>query len=217
MDFSQIHNWIMERAPMIAKLYQNKYVAMLYDRFASLPPKQQRQVLSGTALGILVVVSLLLGTSYWTLWTTNGRSRKNAEMISMLMRYQKQRREKGAQIQELERNKELAPNGQLRQYLINTARTASISPRMIQIDEQDDNVGSAPDSKSASEIKVKRAATKIQRINLNQLNSFLQAVEFGQYGLAISSIRIMNDDKLRGYVNVELGIIAYLFQVDEVS
>lgn len=217
MDFSRVHNWIMERAPMLANVYQNKYVAMLYDRFASLPPKQQRQVLSGTMLGILLVVSLMLGTSYWTLWNMSSLSKKNSEMISMLMRYQKQRREKSAQIQELEKNKELAPPGQLRQYLINTARTASISPRMIQVDEQDDNVGTAPDLKAASEIKVKRAATKLQRINLSQLNSFIQAVEFGQYGLTVSSIRIMNDDKLRGYMNVELGIIAYLFEVDEVS
>ncbi|MBI1861029.1 MAG: hypothetical protein HYR96_08940 [Deltaproteobacteria bacterium] len=217
MELSKVHSWIMERAPMLANVYQNKYVQMLYDRFASLPPTQQKQVISGTGIGILVLATLTLGSSYWSLWSTTSRSHKNAEMISMLMKYQKQRREKAGQIQELERNKELAAPGQLKQYIVNSGRTASISPRMIQVDEQDDNVGSSPDPKSSSEIKVKRAATKIQRINLNQLTSLLQALEFGQYGLTISSIRIMNDDKLRGYMNVELGIIAYLFQVDEVG
>ncbi len=217
MELSRIHGWIMERAPMLANVYQNKYIAMLYDRFASLTPDKQKKTLAGVAIGFLVLSSLILGSSYWNLWTTTARSRKNNEMISMLMKYQKQRRERAEQIQELERNRELSADGQLKQYLINTARTASISPRMIQVDEQNDNVGSTPDATSPSEIVVKRAATKIQRINLNQLTSFLQAVEFGQYGLTISSIRIMNDDKLRGYMNVEIGILAYLFQMDEVS
>src|SRR3989338_10523776 len=107
MDYLHFHNWIMERAPMLAKLYQNKYIAMLYDRFASLPPKQQRQVLLTTGLGVVVAISATLGSSYWSLWSTNTHIKNNTEMISTLFRYQKQRRERGAQIQELERNKEL--------------------------------------------------------------------------------------------------------------
>ena len=217
MDYLHFHNWIMERAPMLAKLYQNKYIAMLYDRFASLPPKQQRQVLLTTGLVVVVAISATLGSSYWSLWSTNTHIKNNTEMISTLFRYQKQRRERGAQIQELERNKELAGAGQLKQYLINTARSVSISPRMIQVDEQDDNIGSSNDSKNTSEIKVKRAIARLQRLNLTQLTSFLQAVELGRYGLTISSIRILNDDKLRGYMNVEMGVIAYVFQVDEVT
>lgn len=217
MDFGKVHSWIMERAPMLASAYQNKYVAMLYDRFASLPPEKQRRALAGLGIGILALLTLVLGSSFWTLWSTNAKSRKNGEMTSILMRYQKERRERADEIQELERNRELSADGQLKQFLINIARTSSISPRMIQVEEQNDNIGATPDTKASAEIVVKRASTKLQRVNLNQLTSFLQAVEFGQYGLTVTSIRIANDDKLRGYMNVEIGILAYLFQAEEVG
>lgn len=202
---------------MLANIYQNKYVAMLYDRFASLPQSKQKQYLMGLGTSVLLLATLILGSSFWTLWSTQSRSGKNAEMVSVLMKYQKQRREKADQIQELERNKELSANGQLKQYIVNVARNASISQRMVQIDEQADNIGSNPDPKASSEIVVKRAATKLQNVNLTQLTNFLQGIEFGQYGLTISSIRIINDEKLRGYMNVEIGILAYLFQIDEVG
>jgi hypothetical protein len=217
MDLSAAHAWIMERAPIVAKVYQNKYVAMLYDRFASLPPKKQRQVLLGIGATILALATITLGSSYWTYWSTNRRARQNSEMIAMLQRHQKQRRDRSAQIQELERNKQLSSAGQLKQHLLSLARTASISPRMVQIEEQADNVGSPDNPKSVSEIKVKRATAKLQRVNLTQVKSFLQAVEFGQYGLTVSSLRMMNDDKIRGYLNVEIGVLAYLFEVEEVG
>jgi hypothetical protein len=43
----------------------------------------------------------------------------------------------------------------------------------------------------------------------------MKNVEFGPYSVIISSLQMANDDKLRGYMNVELGVAAYLFKGDE--
>ena len=61
-------------------------------------------------------------------------------------------------------------------------------------------------------LKAKEAKVTLQKINLNQLRNFLENIEFGTYNLSVSSINIKNDDQLRGYMNVELGVVAYLFQ-----
>jgi hypothetical protein len=58
---------------------------------------------------------------------------------------------------------------------------------------------------------MRRATVKLQRVNLSQLKNYLHGVEFGSYSLAVSSIKIKNDEKIRGYMDVELGIVAYLF------
>jgi hypothetical protein len=54
----------------------------------------------------------------------------------------------------------------------------------------------------------------MQRVNLSQLKNFLNNVEFGPYNLSVSSIKITNDSKIRGYMNVDLGVVAYLFQAE---
>lgn len=42
-DSSKIKTWISEKAPSLAILYKNKYVGMVYDRFASLPQKNKNR------------------------------------------------------------------------------------------------------------------------------------------------------------------------------
>ena len=31
--------WVRENVPMLSQVWENKYVGMAYDRFASLPPR----------------------------------------------------------------------------------------------------------------------------------------------------------------------------------
>jgi hypothetical protein len=214
-SFSKFKEWVNEHIPMLAVVYENKYVGMAYDRFASLPPKQQRQVMLGVVLGFVAIVTGFILSSYWSLWSYSSRVDKSGEMINMLQQYQKQRRAKSGQIQNLGRNSELAPPGAFKQILVGQAKAASISPRMIQVEEHDDSGGGEDDPKAGHDVKLKQATVKLQRVNLNQLQIFLQSVEFGGYNLSISSLKITNDDKIRGYMNVDMGVVAYLFQTEE--
>jgi|GEM_PF-1445827 len=212
---AKIKEWINENAPILTNVYQNKYVGMAYDRFASLPPTQQRQVVTGFFIGIIALIMLVLGSSYFSLWASSRKAKKSYVMVDQLLQYQKNRRGQSPQIQHLERNNQLAPMGAFKQYLSDQGRNANISPRVLQIEEKEAPAEREEDAKGAQEVRVKQAMVKIQRINLNQLKAFLQNIEFGQYNLGVSSLKITNDDKVRGYMNVEVAIVAYLFQTDE--
>jgi hypothetical protein len=214
-SISKFKEWVNEHVPFLAVVYENKYVGMAYDRFASLPPKQQRQVMLGVSLGIVAIIVGFILSSYLSLWSYSGRSDKSYQMITMLQQYQKQRRSKSAQISNLGRNSQLATPGAFKQLLIDQAKSASISPRMIQVEEREDTGDREDDPKNGHDVKLKQASVKIQRINLEQLKNFMQAVEFGGYNLSVSSLKITNDDKIRGYMNVDLALVAYLFQTEE--
>ena len=206
--------WINENAPMLAYLYQNKYVGMAYDRFASLPPKQQKQVVLGGFSAVVGIVVLFLFLSYISFWSAASTAKESYAMVTLLQQFQKNQRDKAGQIQHLERNAQLAQPGQFKEHLIVQGRAATISPRMIQVDEKSDG-GEGEEGKGAREVKLKQATVTLERVNLMQLKNFLQNVEFGPYNLSVSSIKITNDDKIRGYMKVELGIVAYLFQTEE--
>ena len=208
--------WINENAPMLAKVYENKYVGMAYDRFGSLPPKQQKQVLLGGVFGFIGVVCLFLFSMYVSLWSTSNKSQQAYSMVNMLLQFQKTRRVQEAQVQVLERNNVLSGENALKDYIMKTAQNANISPRMIRADEKRD-AGDAEDPKAPQEVKMKQASVKLERVNLNQLRLFLQNLEFGNYNLSVSSVKVTNDDKIRGYMNVELGVVAYLFPSEEAS
>lgn len=213
---TKFKEWVNEHVPMLAVIYENKYVGMAYDRFASLPPKQQKQVILSVFGTLIAFVFLFLFSAYLTLWSFSGKVSKSNTMVNMLMQYQKQRRAKSGQISNLGRNELLAPPNALKQALIEQGRMASISPRMVQVEERDDGGGDASeDPKSAHDVKLKQAVVKLQRVNLDQLKNFLQGIEFGSYNLSVSSLKITNDDKIRGYMNVEVSVVAYLFQTDE--
>jgi len=211
-SIAKAKEWIKLNAPMLAVVYENKYVGMLYDRFGSLPPKQQKQVLLGSAAGVLFFIVLVLFSFYMTFWTYSSKASKAQEMVGMLLQYQTNRRAQEAQVQVLERNNQLATPDALKQLLLNEGRNANISPRLIKAEERNEAGAGDEDSKGGPDIKVKQATVKLERVNLSQLRGFLQNVEMGPYNLSISSLKITNDDKIRGYMNVELGVVAYLFQ-----
>jgi len=213
---SKLKEWISENVPMLANIYDNKYVGMLYDRFGSLPPKQQKQCLVGIMAGASFIVFLYLSVSYYSLYTTSSKSKEAYSMANMLLQYQKSRRDKSEQIKFLARNSQLAPPDQLKQHLISSGRTASISPRMMSAEEKGEVGTKEEESKNAgSEVKIKQASVTLQRVTLTQLITYLKNLEFGQYNLSISSIKISNDDKIRGYMKVELGVVAHLFETEE--
>src|SRR5437899_1786864 len=80
-SFSKFKEWVNEHVPMLAVVYENKYVGMAYDRFASLPPKQQRQVMIGVGLGIVAIITGFILSSYLSLWTYSGRADKYYQRI----------------------------------------------------------------------------------------------------------------------------------------
>lgn len=214
LSWRKTKEWINENAPMLAKLYENKYVGMAYDRFGSLPPNQQKQVMIGSAAAVMGVIVLVLLTSYLSLWSYSGKSEKAGEMVNMLIQYQKSRRSQESQLQVLERNNILASDNALKDYIVKTATNANISQRMVHAEEKREG-GEVDDPKAPQEVKLKQATVKLERVNLNQLRIFLQNLEFGNYSLSVSSIKVTNDDKIRGYMNVEIGVVAYLFSTEE--
>ncbi len=213
--WNKIKDWIKQHAPFLAVLYENKYVGMLWDRFGSLPPKQQRQVILGAGAGLVFFVFLLILTTYLSYWTSASSASKADSMVNMLLQYQTARRSQEAQIQNLERNNQLAAPDALKNLIIDQAKNATISPRMIKAEERPESGNSEEESKGGQDVKMKQATVKLERVNLTQLRTFLQNIEYGPYNLSISSLKISNDDQLRGYMNVELGVVCYLFQMEE--
>jgi hypothetical protein len=131
-------------------------------------------------------------------------------MVTFLRQHQKQQKEQSTELRLIERNSALAGAGALKAQLITTARSAGISPRMVQAEESNDSSPVVDESKP-SDVQMKRATVTLQRVNLSQLKNFLQGVEFGNFSMEVSSIKIRNDEKIRGYMDVDLGVVAYLF------
>lgn len=206
--------WIEENAPMLAKLYQNKYVSMAYDRFASYPVRQQKRILQGLAMGMGGFVLLLLLSAYITLWTFQSKTRDFQNMVSNLVDYQQNLRDKSSQLQNLERNSQLNQSGAFKQYLQDQGRNASISPRMIQVEEKQEYSPVEDKKTEKTKASKKEATVKLQKINLEQLRNFLQNIEYGNYKLEVASFKISNDDKIRGYMNVDMTVVAQLFDTE---
>lgn len=207
--WTKVKEWVNENAPMLAGLYNNKYVGMGYDRFASLPPKQQKQVLLGVVGGFFAIVFGYLLYSYLSLWSYSSKAKDSYAMANLLQQYQKNRRDKSAQLSHLERSAQLASPGQFKEHLLQQGRAASISQRMMQVEEKPD---AGDEAAAGRDVRMRQATVTLEKVNLNQLKSFLNNVEFGPYQLGVSSIKITNDDKIRGYMKVELGVVAYLFE-----
>lgn len=215
-NVTKMKEWVNENVPMLAHLYDNKYVGMLYDRFGSLPPKRQKQVLVGIVASACFIVFLYLLLSYLSLYSSSAQAKESYAMANMLLQYQKSRRDKSDQIRFLGRNSQLAGPGQLKQHLTDIGRTSGISPRIITVEEKGEmGTGEEETKASGNEVKIKQASVVLQRITLTQLTNYLKSLEFGQYNLSISSIKINNDDKIRGYMKVELGVVAHLFETEE--
>lgn len=213
--WTKAKEWINENAPMLAVVYQNKYVGMGYDHFASLPAKQQKQIILGSVGGFFALIFFYLLWSYISLWSSSSAAKESYSMANLLQQYQKNRRDKSAMLSHLERSAQLAGPGQFKTHLLNQGKQAAISQRMMQVEEKGDGDGAPDGAKASQDVKIRQATVTLEKINLTQLKSFLNNIEYGPYHLGISSIRISNDDKIRGYMKVELGVVAYLFQSEE--
>jgi hypothetical protein len=134
-------------------------------------------------------------------------------MISLLQQHQKTQRSQSSEMANLERNNTLAGPGQLKEHLVRQAQAAKISVRMVKVEETPESAGRGEDSKGG-DIRLKQATVQLEKINLSQLSQFLNLVEFGGYNLSVSSIKITNDSKIRGYMNVEMGVVVYLFSTE---
>lgn len=211
---SKLKTWINEKAPSLAFIYQNKYSGMVYDRFASLPPKKQKQwVLSllGTLVGVVV---LYLVSAYFSLWSISSKTRDIYSMNDMILQYQKYRRDRSDELVLLAKNSQLASPGQLKQVLLQMAGAVGISPRMIQVEERGE-AGVGGNNSNKKDVKIKESSISLQRVNLTQLTNYLKAIEYGNYNLIVSSFELSNDDKLRGYLNAQISVMAHLFENDE--
>lgn len=206
----QLRTWIKENVPLLEQVYQNKYVGMVYDRFASLSVKRQKQVILGVATGFLFLIGVYLLSSYWSIWTRSSKISQYQNMTQLLREYQKQQKEQSVEMQTLDKNSRLASPGRFKEYVVSQGRSAGISPRMIQVDER----GDTPDGDS-SEMRVKQATVHLDKVNLKQLRTFLQLLDTGELSLSIANLKISNDDKVRGYMNSDLTLSAYLFRASE--
>jgi hypothetical protein len=213
--FEKFKDWVRENAPTFIILFENKYIDMTYDKFGSLPPKTQKQIILGAFSGFAFLITVYILSSYLTLWSFSRETNNAYEMISLIKQYQRFRNEKREDIQRIELNSNLAAPGLFKEHLIEKGKMASISPKLMEVQEKTD--GSSPDGNQKEDdgFKLKVASVKLQKVNLIQLKNFLSGIEFGDHNLKISSLKILNDDKLRGYMNVEMEILAYLLQMGE--
>jgi len=208
MDFTtKAKAWINENAPMLAVVYQNKYVGMAYDRFASFSPKDQKTILMGGFGGVVLLIFSYLFFSYLSLWSGSDKANSAYQMINEVQSFQRQMREKNAQIQSIQGRSPVGGPGKLKQHLLDNAKAAGISPRFAEIEEKPDSTSG--DEKMA-DVRMRQATVVLNRINLTQLKSFLTAVELGSTTVSVASVKITNDDKMRGYMKAELGIVAYI-------
>jgi len=199
--------WINENAPMLSNVYENKYVGMAYDRFASLPPTQQRSLMIGSVLFLLACVLGYLASSYAALWSYTGRTNDANQMIHMVLKHQKSSESKSQQLQGLEGEKSLSAPGALKSYVITSAKLARISQRLIIVTETPATAKPAEgEEEEAGDSATKQVNVKLEKVNLNQLKEFLEKLEHGRFTLSITSITINNDDKIRGYMNVNLNV-----------
>lgn len=198
----RVRGWVKENAPMLTVLYENKYLGMFYDRFASLPPKQQKQVLLGSLAAVAGVFFLYFFVSYLSLWSSGARTQQAYSMVDELGRFQRTMREKTMRLVRFEQEAGLGTGG-LKELVNELARSASISPRLVETTEKPPVQGDGPSTKSAS--------VRMQRVTLSQWVSFLKAVEGGNRPISISRLRAVNDDKLRGYMTVELDLSMPVF------
>jgi hypothetical protein len=86
---------------------------------------------------------------------------------------------------------------------------------MMTVNERGEASARSEDGKPSSELKIKQATVSIQKVTLTQLVNYLRNVESGQYSLSVSSFKVKNDEKMRGYMNVDLEVMAYLFAPEE--
>lgn len=196
--------WLQENAP---NLVENKYLGMVYDRFASLPPNQQRWLTLGSLGTVCSIILIWLFSSYLTYFEYTGRANGAQKMLSILAKYEAQKSDSSSANDSVQRNTELLRANALKNFIMGQARIAKISTRSIEVDER---MGGSAEEPGGP--KSKMATVKLQRVNLDQLLEFVKGIEFGIYSIGISSVKIDNDEKYRGYMNAEFSMVAHLLE-----
>jgi hypothetical protein len=214
-SITKAKEWVNQNVPMLNILFQNKYIGMIYDRFASLPAKQQRQIIMAVMGGMGGILALYLLLSYYSLWSESHSSYESQAMINLLMQHQKTRRDKSHILQQLERNSQLTNEGAFKAYILSQAKQSNISNRFIQIEEKPVGDTKAGEPGKPGDVQAKQVTVTVDKVNLQQLKTLISAVEFGQYSVSIPSLNITNDDKIRGYMKAKFTVVAYVFQAEE--
>lgn len=209
----KLKSWIKEQVPMLTLLYENKYVGMAYDRFASLPPTQQRRLIFSVIGVIFGGITLCLLIAYYSLWSISSQNKSALTMSVLLQQYQKIKRDRSQEIAKLEGNSVLSGPGQLKQRLLDLARQTGISPKMTTANESGEASARSDENKASTEVKIKQATITLDKVTLPQIVTFLRNTESSN--LNISSMKIRKDEKLRGYMNVEFQVMVYLFPPEE--
>lgn len=209
----KLKSWIKEQVPMLTLLYENKYVGMAYDRFASLPPTQQRRLIFSVIGLIFGGVTLYLLIAYYSLWSISSQNKSALTMSVLLQQYQKIKRDRSQEIAKIEGNSMLSGPGQLKQRLLDVARQTGISPKMTNANESGEASARSDENAASTEVKIKQATITLDKVTLPQIVTFLRNTESSN--LNISSMKIRKDEKLRGYMNVELQVMVYLFPAEE--
>lgn len=206
----KIKIWIREQVPMLTLVYENKYVAMASDRFASLPQKTQKHILMGIVLGSFGFVSIFLLVNYIQLYKMNSRAKEASALSTVLVRYQKTLQDKAADLRDIESGGNLNEPGKLKQKLSDLGRFSGISAKLIQADEQGIQT-SPPLGKTGSERRFKKAQVTLEKVTLPQIIKYINSVESSRDALSIASLKINSDEKLRGYMGVVLEVHAQVF------
>jgi hypothetical protein len=94
-------------------------------------------------------------------------------------------------------------------------RQTGISPRMMEATEKGEASARSDEGKASTEVKIKQATVTLQKVTLPQIVNFLRNTESGQLNLNVSSMKIKADEQMRGYMNVEFQVMAYLFPPEE--
>lgn len=206
----KIKLWIREQVPMLTLVYENKYIAMASDRFASLPPKTQKHILMGMVVGCFGFAVIFLIANYIQLFRINSRAKEASALSTVLIRYQKTLQDKAADLRDIESGSNLNEPGKLKQKLSDLGRFSGISAKLIQANEQ--GVQTSPSSgKAGSERRFKKAQITLEKVTLPQIIKYINNVESSRDALSIASLKINSDEKLRGYMGVVLEVHAQLF------
>lgn len=197
----KIKVWLKEQVPMLTVLYENKYIGMAYDRFASLPAPTQRKLLGGTIGVAFGAASLFLFFNYIQLWKISSQNKEASALSAVIQQYQKTIRDKAQQLQDVELGSNFQGPGQLKQKLSDLGRFSGISPKLIKVEE-----------KAQGTNNFKMVNVTMEKVNLSQIVNYIKSIESDKGTLTISSLRIRSDEKLRGYMVVDLEVKAQLIQ-----
>lgn len=207
----KIKVWIREQVPMLTLIFENKYVGMAQDRFASLPPLLQKRILIGLILSSFGFAGIYLTVSYIQLWQLSSRAQEASALSTVLIRYQKTLQDKASELREIEGGDNLSAPGKLKQKLLDLGRFAGISPKLIQTAEEGVQTVPATAGKTGGERKYKKATVTLEKVTLPQIIKYINSVESSPDTLSIASLRLSSDEKLRGYMGVNLEVHAQIF------